>query len=311
MLYPNEPIIHDRNFHEFLPQNPHIGPDGQPRAFGLAPRNYSTHPLGCYGTILPYTAVDFPLIPQAEWSQRAKDQIAEGRRCSDMRMRGNNGQKIPSRDQNGKGYCWAHSGVSALLAVRATANLPYADLSAYAVACIIKSYRDEGGWGPAGVDFLASRGCPTSKFWAQQSMSRGNDRPETWEDAKKYRITAGWIDLAVSAYDRNLSFAQEISLYLSTCPCVKDENWWSHSIGGLDAVEGASQWGVTRAASGKLLAVEEFDTVWAMNDPVTAGWGVRIWNSWGETWGTDGMGVLTGRQAVSDSSVGILTSTAA
>jgi hypothetical protein len=310
MLYPNELVIHDGNAHQHR-ATPHVGPDGQPRAFGLKPRDYGTHPLGCYGAILPYTGVDFPLIPRGEWSQRAKDQIAAGARCSDIRMRGNNGQKIPSRDQNGKGYCWMHSGTSATLVVRAEANLAYADLSAYACACVIKNFRDEGGWGAQGVDFLASRGVPTSKFWPQQSMSKANDKPETWEDAKKHRVVEGWIDLAAAQYDRNLSFEQCVSLFLSGKPVVTDFNWWSHSVCGIDAIDGSAQWGLTRADSGKLMDLTEFEAFWAVNDPVTAGWGIRIWNSWGDTWSTDGMGALTGKQAVPDGSVGVLTSTAA
>jgi hypothetical protein len=308
MLYPNEVVIHDGNYKQFL--TPYVGADGKPRAFGCKPRDYKEKPLGAYGSILPFTAVDFPLIPRSEWSQRAKDQLAQGARNSDIRMAGNNGAKIPSRDQNGKGFCWAHSGVSCLLVTRARMNLPYADLSAYAVACIIKNYRDEGGWGPEGVDFLAKRGVPTSEFWGQQSMSRANDKPETWENAKLNRVTDGWIDLIAAQYDRNLSFDQEVSLYLAGVSGTKDENWWSHSICGLDAVDGASQWQVTRAASGKLMALAEFETYWGMSHPVTGGWGVRIWNSWGDSWSSDGMGVLTGNQAVSDSSVALLSAVA-
>jgi hypothetical protein len=310
MLYPNELVIHDGNAHQHKPHAPYVGPDGQPRAFGLVPRDYHANPLGCYGSIRPYHAVDFPLIPRSEWSQRARDQIAGGYRCSDLRMRGNNGQKIPSRDQNGRGYCWFHSGTSALLVARARANLAYADLSAYAGACVIKNFRDEGGWGAQGVDFLASRGVPTAKFWPQRSVDRACDNPATWENAKLYRVLEGWIDLAAAQYDRNLSFDQELSLYLVTQPCVKDENWWSHSICGVDAVDGSAQRDVTRGESGKLLQLKDFDQFWGMDDEVTGGWGVRIWNSWGDTWSSDGMGVLTGKQAVSDGCVGVLTTTA-
>lgn len=295
-LYPGEIVIHDGNV-----QLHKQAPSGQ--GFGLIPRNYNTHPVGCYGAILPYHAVTFPLIPRDEWAQRIKDQITSKARLSDIRMIGNNGQPVPALDQNGKGFCWAHSGTSAVMMLRAQANLPYVGLSAYAVACIIKDYRDEGGWGAQGVDFIASRGVPSEKFWPMQSMSRANDKPETWDNAKLHRITEGWIDLAAAQYDRNLSWDQEITMYLSGFPVVKDESWWSHSICGLDVVDGNTQFGSTRAASGKLLTVQEHEEFWGVNNPVTAGYGVRILNSWGNSWSTLGMGVLTGNQAISDGAV--------
>lgn len=309
MLYDHELVIHDGNFNEHRARV-HIGPDGQPRSFGLVPRDYKTYPLGCYTGIRAYTAVDFPLIPRSEWPARIQEQIAKKRRNSDIRNRGNNGQPIPSRDQNGKGYCWAHSGVSCMIGTRATMNLPYADLSAYAVACIIKSYRDEGGWGAQGVDFLFQRGVPTSKFWPQQSMSRTCDKPETWEEAAFYKVVEGWIDMAMAQYDRKLSFDQVCSLHLSNCWTVDDFNWWSHSVCGMDVVDGNSQFKITRADSGKLMELAEFEGYWGITNPVTAGFGRRIWNSWGDTWSANGTGVLTGNQAIPDGGVGLLIVTA-
>ena len=41
---------------------------------------------------------------------------------------------------------------------RAKDNQPYADLSAYAIACIIKGYADEGGWNGESMQFLRERG---------------------------------------------------------------------------------------------------------------------------------------------------------
>lgn len=309
MLYPGEIVIHDGNV-DLHKTAQFFGDDGQPRSYGLVPRNYQTHPLGCYPDIKPYTAVSFPLIPREEWAQRAKDQLAAGARLSDMRMRGNKGQMIPSRDQNGRGYCWRHSPTSANLLVRARMNLPYVDLSAYAGACRIKNYRDEGGWGAQGLDDVIQFGDPSSEFWPQKSVSRSNDTPEMRANALLHRGGEGWIDLAVAQYDRKLAFEQEISLYLTASPCIKDHNWWSHSICGCDAVDGSTQRLFTRGESGKLLQLREFDQFWGMLDPVTAGWGIRIWNSWGDGWGAQGMGVLTGKQAVSDGSVGLLTTTA-
>lgn len=298
MLGPNEVLIGDHNFHQYQPP-PTV--DGEVKSYGLIPRDYKTHPRGCYSSI---HAIDVPLIDQGEWPQRLKDLAANHALLSDIRLKGNAGQPIPSRDQNGKGYCWAHSGTSATLIVRATANLPYADLSAYAVACTIKSYRDEGGWGAQGVDFMADKGIPTSATWPQQSMSRSNDNAATWADAAKHKITEGFIDLAAAQYDRNLSFNQVASLLLSGVPVVVDYNWWSHSVCAIDLVDGAAQRGVYRdLTTGKIPQLSAFDQEWGMSDPVTAGFGVRIWNSWGDSWSDRGMGTLSGSKAIPDGAV--------
>ncbi len=301
MLYPNELVITDTNV--ALTAGVHQDQAG-PRKKGLVPRDYNLYPLGSYpGEVGMHAVPDLVAFDPSTFPARIKELEDTQSRLSDYRMKGWNGNMIPSRDQNGKGYCWAHSGVSAHLLLRARDEMPYVDLSAYAIACIIKSYADEGGWGAQGLAFQMARGCPSSQFWAQQSMSRSNDKPETWANAGLHKIQEGWIDLGAQEYDRTLTFNQEITSLLCRVPVIKDENWWSHSISGCDAVNGAAQWGLTRGESGKLLDRDEFDAFWGMNHPVTGGIGVRIWNSWGDSWSANGMGVLTGSQAVSDGAV--------
>lgn len=296
-LRPNDLIIHDGNAHLFVADEV----DGVPVGRGLVPRDLNANPPGCYASAP--AAVNFTLIPRAEWPERIRDKVANKSQLSDIRLVGNNGGVIPSLDQNPYPYCWAHSSVTAVMMLRAVANLPYVPLSAFAVACIIKNYRQEGGWGAQSLDFITERGVPSQEYWAQKSMSRSNDRPETWANAILHKVTEGWIDLSASQYDRNLSFEQEISCYLSDVPVVKDESWWSHSICGLDAVDGSSARNETRAESGKIADLAAFERMWGMNDPVTGGIGVRILNSWSDTWGDRGMSVLTGQKAVSDGSV--------
>lgn len=302
-LRPNEILIGPHNAHLFTSDQQ---VDGEHKARGLIPRNYKTHPVGHY----PWaTAVDFPLIPRSEWEARAAEKTSRRAWLSDIRLKGNNGQPVPSRDQNGRGYCWRHSPTSCNLLLRAFAGLPYADLSAYAGACMIKAFRDEGGWGAQGVDDVIRRGDPTSEFWPQRSVDRANDNPRTWENAALHRIIDQWADLNQAEYDRGLTFDQVGTLLLSDVPVVGDFNWWSHSVCLMDLVNGSGQFGVFRADSGKLATAAEFEEAWAVNDPVTAGWGVRLWNSWGDSWSDRGMGTLTGSKAVPDGAVAPRTTT--
>lgn len=224
---------------------------------GLIPRNYAKNPVGYNSK--PF---DLPLIPEDEWEDRLQILLKAKAQLSDLRNIGMNGSPIPSRDQNGKGYCWAHSTISAMLALRALMNLPYADLSAYAVACIIKNYRDQGGWGAESLEWVAENGCPTSEFWPQQSMSRSNDTPAMRENAAKYKVKE-WMD----GEPRNKQ--QLVTCLLLNIPVVSDFNWWGHSVCSLD-----------------LVSIRPFRT--------------RIWNSWGDGWGENGTGILEGSRAIPD-----------
>lgn len=299
MLYPNELVISDANAHVFAA--PHADGDGV-RSRGLVPRDWKKFPLGCYAGETGMHAVDdLPSFSPSDFPALIREMEESKTRLSDFRNRGNGGQPIPSRDQNGRGYCWRHSGTSAHLLIRARDDMPYLDFSAYAGACMIKNFRDEGGWGAQGLDDLFERGDPTSAFWPQRATSREYDRPETWANAKLHRITEGWVDMSAPQYDRNLAFNQVVTSLICRVPVIVDFNWWGHSVCAADAVDGRSQRGLTRCpSSGKLLTAEEFDAHWGVDHPVTGGIAIRIWNSWSDSWSDNGMGVLTGSKAVPD-----------
>lgn len=289
-----EVIISALNAHEFISP---VVVDGETKARGLIPRDRAKYPAGSLMHAKPF---DLGIIPRSEVQPRLQDQIGRKAQLSNVRNKGMNGQPIPSRDQNGRGYCWAHSSTSAALLVRALNGQPYADLSAYAVACIIKNYRDEGGWGAESLEFIANRGIPTSEFWPQKSVNRSNDNPATWENAALYKFTE-WMDLSDSLMEDQL-----ITCLLLGIPVVSDFNWWSHSVCTMDLVSATGEFafGVMRSQFGKLLTVSEFDVIWSMNDPVFAGLGTRIWNSWADSWSDNGTGLLTGRKAIPDSALG-------
>ena len=276
MLQLNDFVINEENYVQRCFVSTHGGEPG----YGLVPRNYGTHPVGWYegSTALRDT---LELIQWSDMPGLIAEKVANKSQLSDIRNRGNNGQPFPSLDQNGKGYCWAHSGTSAAMLLRARDNQPYVRLSAYAIACIIKNYRDQGGWGAQGLDFMRERGVPSVDFWPEKSMNRGNDNPQTWENAALHKITEGFIDLDAAQYDRNLSFQQVLTCLLNNIPVITDYNWWGHSVCAMDAVDVYPN----RSAT----------------DP--SRYGVRILNSWSDQWGERGTGVLTDRKAVPDGAV--------
>lgn len=172
------------------------------------------------------------------------------------------------------GNCWAYSTGSAIMMLRALAHQPYVRVSPHGPACIIKKFRDEGGWGALSLQFAMEKGYPSEQFWPQKSMSKANDKPETWANAALHKVTEGWVDMSADAYDRKLSFQQVATCLLLNVPVVVDFNWWSHSVCAIDLVE-----------------IEK------------GSFGVRILNSWGDGWSEQGTGVLQGNKARPDGAV--------
>lgn len=255
----NMVVINDDNWREHVAQY-------VPYTTGLIPRDYRTHPVGYLGALAkPF---DLPLIPRSEWRERLAVQKATKSQLSNIRERGMYGQRIPSRDQDSYGYCWAHSSTSACLLLRAVQNQPYADLSAFAVAAIIKNYRNQGGWGAESLEWIAANGIPTSRTWPQQSMSRSNDNPAMRAEAAQNKVTE-WMDGEPNNID------QFVTCLLLNIPVVSDFDWWSHSVLTMDLVD---------------------------VDPANLPGSLQtlILNSWGDAWSQNGAGILQGQKAVPD-----------
>lgn len=195
---------------------------------GYIERDYSLYPQGYYSAAPPRL---IPLIPRDEWEERIRDKMNMEAGLDFLRRRaGPGGARMPSLDQNGQGYCWAYSVTMCVMMLRAKMNQPYVRLSAHMVGCLIKKYRDEGGWSALALDFIEQHGIASIATWPEKSMSRANDTPEMRADAAKYKVTGAWADMAASVYDRNLTEDQIISLLLADNPCACDFNWWSHAV---------------------------------------------------------------------------------
>ena len=244
-----------------------------PKEFGrgLVERDLTKYPPGHYMFAPP---AEIKLIPRSEWSARIKEMEETKSRLSDIRMTGDNGKMIPALDQGQYGYCWAHSTVGCIHMLRAMDGQPYVPLSAFAVAATIKNGANEGGWGAQSLDFVISKGVPDQKYWPQGSANLSHGTAECWANAALHKVTEDWQDLTNAQYDRNLTFDQVMTLLLSRIPVVGDFNFWGHSVCLLDPVE-----------------VEP------------GSFGVRLLNSWSNSWSDRGMGVLRGNQAIPDGAV--------
>ncbi|HEY1191068.1 MAG TPA: hypothetical protein VGE74_25770 [Gemmata sp.] len=215
---------------------------------------------------------DLRLIPRSEWDARIDEQEAQQSSLEHMRDRAPGG--MPTLDQNGQGYCWAYSVTRSVMYARLVANLPLVRLSAHSVGCKIKNFRDEGGWCGLSQQFIKENGVCDVSAWPEKSMSRANDTPAAWENAKRYRIEEDWVDLAKEVWNRGLTFDQVATCLLLNVPVVCDFNWWGHSV-----------------IATRLVRVE------------AGSYGLRIDNSWTDQWGDRGKATLQGSRAIPDGAV--------
>lgn len=239
--------------------------DGERKGMGYVPRDLKVDPPEMFAP-----PSEIKLIPRSEWSARLKEMGEQKSFLSNLK-------NFKALDQNGQGYCWYYSTTGCVMMLRAVQNEPMVRLSAHAGAWIIKNGRDEGGWCGLSAKRQVSHGTPSVEFWPEKSMNgRSYDKPETWENAAKHKVTEDWVDLTRDVYDQNLTFDQLATCLLNGIPCAVDFNWWGHSVCALDLVE------------------------------VEAGsYGIRILNSWSDNWGEQGMSVLRGSKAIPDGAVAL------
>lgn len=208
---------------------------------------------------LPFAApFGIPIIPRSEWDDRIREMEESQTRLSDV-IRFHN---VPTLNQQQTNYCWANGVVSAMHAVRAKAGYPFVSLSPASVAALVKNFRNEGGWGSQALKKIVEDGiCPSSLWPANTWNDRSLDNETSRRERQHYKILEWW-DL------QPLNFDQLMTCVLYRLPCPVGYDWWSHEVCAIDPVK----------VSANL-------------------YGIRIWNSWGDSYGDRGMAVLSQSKA--------------
>lgn len=238
------------------------------KAKGYVERDYREHPQEMFAP-----PSEIPLIPRSDWQAIIEEKKEQKSSLEDLwRDQYRSNVSNAHLDQNGQGYCWAYSVVHSIMVARVRDRQAPKRLSAHAVACKIKGFRDQGGWCGLSAQFIRRNGCPTVETWKEKSMSREYDNPETWEEAAQYQITEDYVDLTRDVWGQNLTYDQVITCLLMNIPCALDFNWWGHSVCGVSV-----------------------DWVDGQAVPV-------ILNSW-RGWGEDGFARLQGQRAIPNGAV--------
>ena len=272
-------IVNESDRPDGMRGTPTVEDYAPPQGFktGYVERDLQKDPVGSlYGSSTEFSK-DIAVIPMDQWPELLEEQERKKRRLSDIRMIGNKGEPIPSLDQNGQGYCWAYSTCHGIMLTRAAQGQPYIRVSGHSLAWRIKGGKDEGGWCGLSTSEAVKYGFQPVSVWPEKSMNgRQYNTEANWEIAKNFRIEEGYLDMQQKVWDMDLTFQQIGTCLLSGIACPVDYNWWGHSILGMDLVYVTDKYPVTDIRC----------------------WGIRIWNSWRDSWGKLGTGVILGKKAV-------------
>ena len=216
-----------------------------------------------------FAVPDDDLIHRNEWASRLKDRTDAGASVSAIAKSAG----IKVYHQGSTNYCWANAPVKGLEMLHVLAGQEHVALSPASVAAIIKNYRNEGGWGTQAAQFIAETGATTQKLWPANSLDRKYNTHAANAERSKHRLQE-WKDIPAR------SFAHMATHLLRGRVVPIGLNWWGHEV----------------------LAVE-------LADLGGGKFGALIWNSHGESWGENGLGVLDEKHATPDDALAMCVGT--
>lgn len=242
------------------------------QARGYEGRDLSEHPYNSSPFSKPF---DLPLIPRSEWDARIEEMEKTKSLYSQLIL--SHTPYIPSKNQSNTNYCWFNGVVTGCEGLMALTGQGFTALSSACGAAQIKGFRNQGGWGGEALNWMVKYGtCPQS-MWPNAAINRSYLTEAARQAALKFRLTE-WYDNM-----RTGSFDVLMTALFNRIPVPLGLDWWSHLICAFDPVKTGNN-----------------------------AYGCRIRNSWSDSWGEKGFGILSESRSRGDMvGLGVLMATAA
>jgi hypothetical protein len=253
-------IIDDNNAEQFTWRQPHQG--GERREYGLLSKKD-----GPYASKPRFGSAELAIIPMEEWPDRIADQ--ERNKSSLFHIWQDSG--IGILDQNGLSYCHAYSAAMGLMMQRALQGLPYVALSPCSIGGPVTGYRNAGAYIGDDLEQCVKVGCSTYDFVAEHQYRQGAFKDGWEENAALHKATE-----IFELEDNNT--LQTGSALLQNKPVQTGIDWWGHAVTFMRLLD-----------LNKSLKATDWNR-----------YGIDFPNTWSETWGKRGWGVLTGRKAIAN-----------
>ena len=91
------------------------------------------------------------------------------------------------KNQASTNFCWINAPVHILEVDRVIQGEEYVELSPASVGSIIMNFRNRGGSGVVGMEWMAEHGCVPARLWPCNAISKQYDTPEADAERAKYK----------------------------------------------------------------------------------------------------------------------------
>lgn len=281
---PDSLVIDESNFHVSVSP-----PEGQSR--GHIPRNWEVNGF-CQAW---RGASPFPkelIVPRDQWDERLTEMQAKKATLKDLAIAAG----LPCKDQNGTNYCWINAPTHCceLMLLKQNQRKPDGKpwiLSPASVGCKIKGFRNQGGWGQEGLEYIIEHGIVPVELWPANAISRSYDTAAAWIEGAKFKVPE-WYEIQ--------TFDEKISAHFLQLPTADGYNWWSHEVTGysLAIVSNGVRDRSRRAIESKAKATG-MDAVYRdqLLELAASKYGAEERNSWAMSYGDRGFFYLTESKA--------------
>ncbi len=254
-LHPDTIVIDDGNYRQHVP----------PAVVGGERKSKGYHGMwepGCRSA-KPFSDLGVPLVPESEWIDRIKEQ----ERYKSNLYHYSLDSSLPCLDQNGTNYCWINGPVHCMEIERLKESGQVVSLSPASAGARIKNFRNVGGWGSQGLEWMIEHGVNETGDWPANAIDRRYLTDANIESAKRNKVFE---------YYSLRSWDEVVSCLLAMIPVAVGYNWWAHEVTATHLV------------------------VQSRNVEL----GIR--NSWSMGWGDKGFSVLKGSKKYPDDAVAIV-----
>lgn len=241
-LDPSIPVVTDDNWKD------HVKPpsaDGCSQS-GYIPRDYESAPLGSLEGVNSVPQWALTQYPKETWKERIAELAAKKMRIQDVLEAACSRPVNPfvCLNQNPTNYCWCYAVIHSIMIARELAGEPFIRLSPYSVACIVKNFSNNGGWGGEACEQAVKEGVADQKYWPMETPSmssseRSSANMSAIRNGRQYlqssRANAALHKVTEFWELKPRNWAEKMACLLIPLPVASGYSWMGHERCSIDA----------------------------------------------------------------------------